>query len=132
MAYLLETDQVIDLLEGVPEAVSLAEQLRATGTSMSLISYMEAYAGALRRGKVQALDELTLEVPVLPFSAETARRCAELRNALARAGKRVRPRSLDLMTAATALEHRLTLVTRNTSDFDDIPGLDLYRWPEPA
>jgi len=31
----------------------------------------------------------------------------------------------DCLIAATALEHRLTLVTRNMADFDDVKGLEL-------
>jgi predicted nucleic acid-binding protein len=53
-------------------------------------------------------------------------RCAEVRAALARDGRRVRSRSLDLINAAIALEGDLTLVTRNIADYQDIPGLDLY------
>lgn len=33
---------------------------------------------------------------------------------------------MDLFIAATAIEHGLSLVTRNTRDYSDIPGLDLY------
>ena len=40
--------------------------------------------------------------------------------------KRVKSRALDLMNAAIALEHDLTLVTRNVEDCQDIPGLELY------
>ncbi len=36
-------------------------------------------------------------------------------------------RSLDLIIAATALEYNLTLVTRNTEDYADVPDLKLYR-----
>ena len=43
-----------------------------------------------------------------------------------KAGKRVNSRALDLLIAATALEYDLTLVTRNTEDYGDIPGLKLY------
>lgn len=39
-------------------------------------------------------------------------------------------RTLDLFIAATALEHGLTLVTRNLKDFQDIPGIQLYPWDE--
>ena len=38
----------------------------------------------------------------------------------------------DLFLAATALEHNLTLVTRNTRDFTDIPGLQLLNPWEPT
>lgn len=31
------------------------------------------------------------------------------------------------MIAATAIEHDLTLVTRNVDDFSDVPGLQLYK-----
>ncbi|HUZ03134.1 MAG TPA: hypothetical protein VMU89_22540, partial [Thermomicrobiaceae bacterium] len=56
-----------------------------------------------------------------------ARRCAELREELRRQDRRVRARALDLMVAATALQYDLTLVTRNIADYDDVPGLVLWR-----
>jgi hypothetical protein len=31
----------------------------------------------------------------------------------------------DCLISATALEHRLTLATRNVADFDDVPGLQI-------
>jgi predicted nucleic acid-binding protein len=37
----------------------------------------------------------------------------------------VNSRALDLIIAATALEYDLTLVTKNTDDFKDIPHLSL-------
>jgi predicted nucleic acid-binding protein len=49
-----------------------------------------------------------------------------LRSNLKAQGRRVRPRALDLITTATALEHGLTLVTRKITDYQDIPGLTLY------
>jgi len=61
----------------------------------------------------------------LPISPEIARRCAQLRETLRREGKRVRQRALDLLIAATALEFGLTVVTRNSEDYRDIPGLSL-------
>ena len=60
------------------------------------------------------------------FTAAIARRCAMLREDLKRGGRRVRHRLLDSITAATAFEYDLTLVTRNTADYDDIPGLRLH------
>ena len=35
---------------------------------------------------------------------------------------------LDTMIAAVALVHDLTLVTHNTADFQDIPGLRMEDW----
>jgi predicted nucleic acid-binding protein len=65
-------------------------------------------------------------VPVLPFDLAIARRTARLRADLAAQGRRTRTRALDLIVAATALEHGLTLVTRNKADYQDIPNLSLY------
>ena len=38
---------------------------------------------------------------------------------------------VDLMIAAVALVHDLTLVTNNTKDFQNIPGLRLEDWLTP-
>jgi predicted nucleic acid-binding protein len=42
-------------------------------------------------------------------------------------GKRPTRRGFDLLIAATAIEHGLTLVTRNVRDYADIRGLQLYQ-----
>jgi predicted nucleic acid-binding protein len=66
-------------------------------------------------------------VPALPLSPAIARRCAEVREELDRQGKGFRARAFDLVIAATALEHRLELVTRNLADVADIPHPALYQ-----
>jgi predicted nucleic acid-binding protein len=73
-----------------------------------------------------ALARLLRVMPVLPISRAVARRCAELRERLRVEGRRVHPRALDLLIAATALEHQLALVTRNREDYADIADLVLY------
>jgi predicted nucleic acid-binding protein len=39
----------------------------------------------------------------------------------------VNERALDLLIAVTAIDHGLILVIRNLRDYDDIPGMTLYR-----
>ena len=92
---------------------------------------METYQGLLRspnpeeaQSKLRAFVDA---VPVLPLSATVAQRCAHVRETLRKQGKRVNARALDLIIAATALEYDLTLVTRNTADYADIPDLKLYQ-----
>ena len=130
MAYLLDSDILIDHFAELPAATKLVERLVPNAIAVSVISYMEIYEGILRSpdrpsadAKLTAFMEVT---PILPFSPTTARRCALLRDQLRRDGKRVRARALDLLTAAIAIEHGLTLVTRNVHDYDDISGLMLY------
>lgn len=131
MAYLIDSDVVIDHLHDDPAARRLLDRLAPDGLTISMITYLEVYQGTLVSpdpAQAQAkLDAFLAAVPIVPFSAEVARRCARLRTELQRQGKRVRSRALDLLTAATALEHGLTLVTRNLADYEDIPDLALYQ-----
>ncbi|HZC03953.1 MAG TPA: type II toxin-antitoxin system VapC family toxin, partial [Gammaproteobacteria bacterium] len=81
------------------------------------------------REKFQALTDGVL---ILPFSFAVAERCARLRETLRTQKKRVNSRALDLIIAATALEYDITLITKNTEDFKDIPDLILYQPHERA
>lgn len=130
MTYLIDTDWFIDYLFADPAALALINPLVPDEIAISIITYMEAYQGVLRapdrRRAESAMTAVLRSVPVLPYSYAEAQRCASLRETLRTQGKRVRPRALDLLTAAKALEHNLTLVSRNRSDYQDIPGLTLY------
>ncbi|MDQ3702460.1 MAG: type II toxin-antitoxin system VapC family toxin [Chloroflexota bacterium] len=130
MIYLIDTDWFIDYLFRILAALDLIDPLIPSGIAISTITYMEAYQGILRAVDRQraelALAAVLRSAPVLPFSSAEARRCAALREDLRRQGKRMRPRALDLLIAATALEHNLTLVTRNRDDYENIPGLILH------
>ena len=131
MPYLIDTDWVIDLLGNVPEALQLLDRLAQDGIAISIITYMEAYQGVERSPHPEEaqnkLSALLDSLPVVSLSPAVAQRCARLRETLRKQGKRVNARSLDLIIAATALEYNLTLVTRNTEDYADVPGLKLYR-----
>lgn len=130
MPYLLDSDWVVDHLADLPAAHELLHQLSPDGIAVSIITYLEAYEGVERSQDRQAAEAkfqvLMRQVPVLPLSRAVARRCAHLRHVLRTQGKRVDRRALDLLIAATALEHGLTLVTRNVEDYADVPDLQLY------
>lgn len=130
MPHLLDTNWVIGYLAGDQAAVQLVNTLVPSGIGISIITYMELYEGILRQPNPQQAEAeiraFLTSVPLIPLSPEVAKRCARLRADLRKQGKRVRPRALDLIIAATALEHGLTLVTKNRADFQDIPNLQLY------
>ena len=131
MAYLVDSDWVIDHLAEVPEAVALLDSLAPEGLRISIVPYMEVFQGIERSADPEQAEakfrNLLSAVSVLPLSLSIARRCARLRETLRRQGKRVNPRALDLLNAAVALEYDLTFVTRNIRDYDDVPGLRLWR-----
>lgn len=130
MPYLIDSDYAIDYLGGDFQVRDLIRSLQAEGCAISSIAYMEAFEGVFRSDDVadaaDAFETFLIDVPVLSVSESVARRCAMLRIGLRRAGKRVAPRALDLLIAATAIEYGLTVVTRNAKDYADIPELELY------
>lgn len=127
MSYLLDTNILRYYLDNADEAVVLVTALIPDGISLSIITYIELYQGTLQtpdpNHAQERLAALLETIPIVPLSPAVARRCAHLREQLRREGKRVRQRALDLLIAATALEHDLTLVTRNRQDFSDLPDL---------
>ncbi len=131
MAYLIDTDRLIDHLADDPSALQLLTRLADQGIAMSAVSYMELYQGVVQNPDPDAarakLERLLSVVPILPFTRDVAETCARIRAELQRMGKRIRPRALDLQIAATAITYGLSLVTGNVDDYDDITELSLYQ-----
>jgi tRNA(fMet)-specific endonuclease VapC len=132
MAYLLDSDVVIDFLGEDPATVALVNSMTGSGVFVSILSYMEAFQGVIDNGLTQddqdKFQQFFATVPVISLSPAIAIRCAHLRSALKQQGKNVRRRAIDLLIAATALEHGLELVTHNEDDYKDIPNLVRYQW----
>lgn len=130
MSHLLDSDIVIDYLASEPATVGLVARLAPQRLAVSVVSYMEVYQGIGRgpngSANLAALHRFLADAPVMPFTLAEAQRCAQIRETLLLMGRRVRSRELDLMVAATAVEHNLILVTRNVRDYRSIPGIQLY------
>ena len=65
------------------------------------------------------------DYPALPLTDPIMTIFARTRADLRSRGMRIP--DLDLLIAATAIEHGLTLLTRNRRHFDRVPGLRLYQ-----
>lgn len=129
MSHLLDSNIIIALLANDLATVQLLDRIAETGVSISTITYMEVSQGLHQAPGTNrsVFEELIASFAVLPIDIAIAEQCARIRAGLHAQRKRVRPRSLDLLIAATAIEHDLVLVTRNLGDFEDIPNLTLYR-----
>lgn len=129
MSYLIDTDWVIDYLLGDADAQHLLTSLPGD-IAISIITYSEVYEGILRSAEPkqgeQGFRSFLRRADVLPITKTVARRNAAIRLDLRQRGRTVRVRGLDLLIAATALTYNLTLVTRNTDDYKDVTGLQLY------
>jgi tRNA(fMet)-specific endonuclease VapC len=79
---------------------------------------------------VNAIDELLFEeVALLDYDRDCASEFGRVRVQLRRTGVEVP--TADLMIASVALVYDLTMVTHNTHDFQNIPGLRLADWLTP-
>ena len=72
------------------------------------------------------IADLVDSLHVLAFDEACADMFGQIKAALSRKGLVVPP--VDLMIAATARVHGLTLVTHNTADFARVPDLRLEDW----
>ena len=101
--------------------------------AISSVTLAELYAGAYKHSHVNRLlaliADLLTEVRVLDFDATCAQTFGQVRGPLLQQGLSVP--TTDLMIASTALVHNLTLVTHNTTDYRNIPGLRLDDWLTP-
>ena len=78
---------------------------------------------------LQRIADLLADVQVLDFDHACAEQFGKTRGSLLQKGISIP--TADMMIAAVALVHNLTLVTHNTADFQRIPGLRLDDWLAP-
>ena len=129
MKYLVDTDDVADYLKGYKAATSLLDTLFFEGMSIRMITFAEVYEGIYyghnRPHYTHIFQRFLQGVSVLGITRSIAKQYARIRGDLARKGQLIdQP---DLFIAATAIEHDLTLVTRNLKDYHRIPHLKLYQ-----
>jgi tRNA(fMet)-specific endonuclease VapC len=105
----------------------------AGGIAISTVVLAELYSGAYKHPNSSRLlaliADLLQEVAVLDFDTACAEQFGKVQGGLSQQGITV-PET-DLMIASVALVHNLTLVTHNTADFQNIPGLRLDDWLTP-
>jgi len=129
MKLLLDTDTCVFWLRGnVMVRERLAANLEAVG--ISVISLAELRYGANCSAKPQAnhqaTDDFISGIPILGIDQEIAQTFADIKAQLRKEGTLLE--DWDLMIAATARTHQLTLITNNTEHFSRIPALQLDNW----
>jgi len=122
LKYMFDTNAVIVALEG-NDSVFRARmaEVEERDIVMSSVVLAEVSLGT-EQGKpplAEILDIFLEEVPVLAFDENAARAYARI------PFKRA---SYDRLIAAHALSLGLTVVTANTKDFADVPGLVVENW----
>ncbi len=126
---ILESSFLIDFLRDRDEAVAALRQFERSEPRLTVASpsVMELWAGALVSvspgEEKEKIGELLTLLPVLPLTAESAKRAAEIRHVL----KHQPIQETDCMIAGIALENNETVVTRD-EHFSRIPGLKVLKY----
>ena len=132
MSFLLDTNIVSAHLRR-PAGLSHRFIQHSGRLAVPTLVLAELYAWAYGRDNptpvLDRIRSLLGEVRVLTFEEDAAERFGMIQNQLLRQGITVSP--VDLMIGSVALVNDLTLVTHNTRDFENIPGLRLQDWLTP-
>ena len=128
MAYLVDTDWLIDYQRNVAPVVDRLRRLIPSGVGVSIISVAELYDGVFGSDDPPArerwlTDFLTTGFEILEVDWEICRIFARERGRLRTAGMLIP--DFDLMIGATALRYNLTLLTNNRRHFERLTGLHI-------
>ncbi len=125
--FLLDTNIAIAFLEGnvsVQQYCAEAEAVFVTSTIMG-----ELYYGAYKSGRVAEnlarIEEFIATNNVLVCDTETANYYGQIRNLLRQKGRPIPDN--DIWIAAVAMQHQLTLVSRD-AHFQEVDGLLIEIW----
>jgi len=125
--YLLDTNAAIKLLNGdavVSKIIAEADQIY-----VPIIVVGELYYGAEHSGQVaenlKKVDEFAIRYQVLFCDLQTAREYGRIMQQLRIKGRPIRQN--DVWIAAIAIQHNLTVLTRD-AHFNDVDGLAVQGW----
>jgi predicted nucleic acid-binding protein len=122
---LLDTSALIDCLTGRRRSARALRRAIEAGERVVLCTIVlyEWLRGPRRREELAAQEALLPGERALAFGPREAATAAELYRSLSGA----RGREIDVAVAATAMCWDARLWTLNVRDFQDIPGLELFR-----
>ncbi|WP_374688098.1 type II toxin-antitoxin system VapC family toxin [Promineifilum sp.] len=129
--YLLDTNACVRLLNGrSPQLTERMRQHQPAEIVLCSVVKAELIHGAYRSSRVadnlRLLERFFAPFASLPFDDHCADAYGRIRSDLERAGTPIGPN--DLMIAAVAVAHELTLVTANTREFGRVIGLAFENW----
>lgn len=130
-SFLADTNILSELIRKRPDPGVLQWAQDVRRLAVSAVTVEEVYFGLSWKPnpgiRLWFEEFLDTNCEILPVTAEVAKRAGEIRGQLQARGQT--RSSADMMIAATAQEHDLTLVTRNVRDFADcgIPLLNPFR-----
>ena len=118
--YLIDTNAIIDYLGNKisSNGMQFMNTVINAVPNISVITKIEVLGFNTTINEYQLLTDFMDDANVIELSKEVADICIDLR-------KKYKSKLPDAIIAATALATKATLITRNTSDFKNIKGLNL-------
>ncbi|MFO7865550.1 MAG: type II toxin-antitoxin system VapC family toxin [Candidatus Aminicenantes bacterium] len=130
MSYLIDTDILIYSLKNDTQVKQKFKENLNIPKSISVITYGELVYGARKSQHVEKNLPVVYRIaeifPVLDINKPIMDIFGEIKCNLKRNGKIIQ--DMDILIAATALTHNLTLVTNNIRHFKNIPDLRIENW----
>jgi tRNA(fMet)-specific endonuclease VapC len=127
---LLDTNICIHIINAQPPAVlERFKNYRLGEIGLCSVVAAELACGGAKSGSArnrQALEMFLAPLTLLPFDERAAWAYGDLRAELARRGTPIG--SFDTMIAAHALSQQATLITSNSREFAQVPGLHVDNW----
>lgn len=128
MPYIIDADWIIEITRGNRAVGRTVQSLAPETVAVSWLTIGEVYEVAFNTTYPQAhidmIQRYMQEFEVLGVDGEIMERFAEIRACLRRRGQMIS--DLDIVLAATALRHDMTVLTYNTRHFERVPDLRIY------
>lgn len=121
MSVLVDSNILIDLLNGLPEARTYLRSMQQLNISAITQYEVLAVCTGPRTGQLKAAEILLGVCNIIPVSAPIAARAANYQRK-----RNTKRKMADFLIEATAEENRLTIATRNPQDFKQAPTVCPY------
>ncbi|MFN4213008.1 MAG: type II toxin-antitoxin system VapC family toxin [Microgenomates group bacterium] len=130
MAYLLDTDVVIDFMKKKEPSFSLVKKLLGNDIYISVINFIEIFYGIKKTKNIQKrtnefqifLNQINPNI--IPIDITVAKKFIDLKINLE--NNKMPLADFDLLIASICIQYRLTLITRNQKHFSRIKNLKIY------
>lgn len=132
LQYLLDTNIISELVRN-PQGI-IRDRIAVVGEDAictSIIVSSELHFGVEKKGSIRLrnqLEAILSAIVIIPFEEPVDRQYAVLRSNLEKAGTPIGPN--DMLIAAQAMSHGLTLVTANIQEFSRVQRLAVENWLE--
>jgi tRNA(fMet)-specific endonuclease VapC len=130
LKYMLDTNIAIYTIKNRPAEVREAFKAHDGQMCMSSVTLMELIYGAEASAAVErnlrVIEGFAARLQVLAYDNDAAAHTGQLRAGLKRAGRPIGP--YDEMIAGHARAKGLVVVTNNTRQFENVPGIRLANW----